>query len=411
VAEKIVLAYSGGLDTSVAIRWLIEDRGYDVVALTVDVGAQPDFDVVEQRGLKAGALKVITRDVKDIFLRDFAFPALRAGAVYENHYPLATALARPLIAALLVQVAREEGASAVAHGCTGKGNDQVRFDVSITALAPDLKIVAPARETSWTRDEAIEIAETHGIPIEAKKASPYSTDENLWGRSIEAGILEDPWMRPPEDVYQWTRSIKRAPDTPAEIEIEFERGTPVALDGERLDPVTLVTRLNALAGEHGIGRIDMVENRLVGIKSREIYEAPAAVTLLTAHDALEQLTLAKEQVRFKQQVAREYANLIYEGRWFSAHHQDLASYVHSTQRFVTGAVRMELYKGNATPIGKKSPRSLYRFELATYERGDQFDQSAALGFIKLYGLPQQVQAEQQLLPEHQEPLKIAMPGE
>jgi argininosuccinate synthase len=408
--EKIVLAYSGGLDTSVAIRWLIEDRGYDVVALTVDVGAQPDFDLVEQRGLKAGALKVITRDVKDIFLRDFAFPALRAGAVYENHYPLATALARPLIAALLVQVAREEGANAVAHGCTGKGNDQVRFDVSITALAPDLTIVAPARETSWTRDEAIEIAEKHGIPIEAKKASPYSTDENLWGRSIEAGILEDPWTRPPEDVYQWTRSIKRAPDTPAEVEIEFEHGTPVALDGDRLDPVTLVTRLNALAGEHGIGRVDMVENRLVGIKSREIYEAPAAVTLLTAHDALEQLTLAKEQVRFKSQVAREYAGLIYEGRWFSAHHQDLANYVHSTQRFVTGTVRMELYKGNATPIGKKSPRSLYRFELATYERGDQFDQSAALGFIKLYGLPVQVQAEQQLLPEHQEPLKIAMPG-
>ena len=407
--DKIVLAYSGGLDTSVAIRWLIEERGYDVVALTVDVGAQPDFAVVEERGLKAGALKVVTRDVKDTFLRYFAFPALMAGAVYENHYPLATALARPLIAKLLVDVAREEGATAVAHGCTGKGNDQVRFDVSITALAPDLKIVAPARETSWTRDEAIEIAERHGIPIEAKKASPYSTDENLWGRSIEAGMVEDPWEKPPEDVYQWTRSIKRAPDQPAVIEIEFERGVPVALDGERLDPVALVTRLNALAGEHGVGRIDMVENRLVGIKSREIYEAPAAVTLLRAHEALEQLTLAKMQVRFKQQVAREYADLIYNGQWFSAHHQDLAAYVHSTQRFVSGTVRMELYKGNATPEGKKSPRSLYRFELATYERGDQFDQSAAQGFIKIHGLPVQVQAEQQLLAEHQEPLRIATP--
>ena len=407
--EKIVLAYSGGLDTSVAIRWLIEDRGYDVVALTVDVGAQPDFKVVEERGLKAGALKVVTRDVKDIFLQYFAFPALMAGAVYEEQYPLATALSRPLIAKLLVDVAREEGATAVAHGCTGKGNDQVRFDVSITALAPDLTIVAPARETSWTRDEAIEIAEKSGIPIEAKKASPYSTDENLWGRSIEAGILEDPWETPPDDVYQWTRSIRRAPDTPAVVEIEFDHGVPVAIDGERLDPVSLVTRLNDLAGTHGIGRVDMVENRLVGIKSREIYEAPAAVTLLKAHQALEQLTLSKMQVRFKQRVAQEYADLIYNGQWFSAHHQDLAAYVHSTQRFVTGTIRVELYKGNCTVQGKKSPRSLYVEQLATYSTGDLYDQSAAIGFIKIHGLPVQVQAEQQLLPDRQEPLKIAMP--
>jgi argininosuccinate synthase len=407
--EKIVLAYSGGLDTSVAIRWLIEDRGYDVVALTIDVGAQPDFKIVEERGLKAGALKVVTRDVKDVFLQYFAFPALMAGAVYEEQYPLATALARPLIAKLLVDVAREEGASAVAHGCTGKGNDQVRFDVSITALAPDLRIVAPARETSWTRDEAIEIAEKNGIPIEAKKASPYSTDENLWGRSIEAGILEDPWETPPDDVYQWTRSIRRTPDTPVVVEIEFDHGAPIAIDGERLDPVSLVTRLNELAGAHGIGRVDMVENRLVGIKSREIYEAPAAVTLLKAHQALEQLTLSKMQARFKQRVAQEYADLIYNGQWFSAHHQDLATYVHSTQRFVTGTVRVELYKGNCTVQGKKSPRSLYVEQLATYSTGDLYDQSAAIGFIKIHGLPVQVQAEQQLLPEHQEPLKIAMP--
>jgi argininosuccinate synthase len=253
------------------------------------------------------------------------------------------------------------------------------------------------------------VAEQHGIPIEAKKASPYSTDENLWGRSIEAGVLEDPWLAPPEDVYLWTRSIERTPNTPALVEIEFERGIPVALDGERLDPVSLVTRLNDLAGEHGVGRIDMVENRLVGIKSREIYEAPAAVTLLRAKNALEQITLAKPQVRFKQQVAREYADLIYNGQWFSAHHQDLAAYVHSTQRFVTGTVRMKLFKGSAIAEGKKSPTSLYRFELATYERGDQFDQSAALGFIKLHGLPLQVQAEQQLLASNQEPLTIAMP--
>jgi argininosuccinate synthase len=409
--EKIVLAYSGGLDTSVAIRWLIEDRGYDVVALTVDVGAQPDFKTVEERGLKAGALKVVTRDVKELFLRHFAFPALLAGAVYEEQYPLATALARPLIAYELVQVAREEGAVAVAHGCTGKGNDQVRFDVSIHALAPHLQIVAPARETSWTRDEAIEIAERNGIPIEAKKASPYSTDENLWGRSVEAGILENPWETPPEDVYQWTRSVKRAPDTPAVIEIEFDKGIPVALDGEQLDPVTLVTRLNELAGTHGVGRVDMVENRLVGIKSREIYEAPAAVTLLKAHQALEQLTLAKMQARFKQRVAQEYADLIYNGQWFSAHHQDLAAYVHSTQRFVSGTIRVELYKGNCTVQGKKSPRSLYSESLATYSIGDQFDQSAAIGFIAIHGLPIQVQAEQQLLAEKQEPLQIATPGD
>ena len=409
--EKIVLAYSGGLDTSVAIRWLIESKGYEVVALTVDVGAQPDFDVVKERGMKAGALKVITRDVKEIFLRNFAFPALMAGAVYESNYPLATAIARPLIAALLVEVAHEEGAVAVAHGCTGKGNDQVRFDVSIAALDPRLEIVAPARETSWTRDEAIEIAEQHGIPIEAKKASPYSTDENLWGRSIEAGILEDPWLKPPDDVYQWTKSLEKAPNTPATVEIEFERGIPVALDGEKLEPVELVTRLNALAGEHGVGRVDMVENRLVGIKSREIYEAPAAVTLLKAHQALEQLTLAKMQVRFKERVAQEYADLIYNGLWFSAHHQDLAAYVRSTQRFVSGTIRIELYKGNATVVGKKSPRSLYMEQLATYSTGDLYDQSAALGFIKIHGLPLQVQAEQQLLGAHQEPLRIAMPDQ
>jgi len=411
VPEKIVLAYSGGLDTSVAIRWLIESKGYEVVALTVDVGAQPDFDVVKERGMKAGALKVITRDVKEIFLRNFAFPALMAGAVYESNYPLATAIARPLIAALLVEVAHEEGAVAVAHGCTGKGNDQVRFDVSIAALDPRLEIVAPARETSWTRDEAIEIAEQHGIPIEAKKASPYSTDENLWGRSIEAGILEDPWLKPPDDVYQWTKSLEKAPNTPATVEIEFERGIPVALDGEKLEPVELVTRLNALAGEHGVGRVDMVENRLVGIKSREIYEAPAAVTLLKAHQALEQLTLAKMQVRFKERVAQEYADLIYNGLWFSAHHQDLAAYVRSTQRFVSGTIRIELYKGNATVVGKKSPRSLYMEQLATYSTGDLYDQSAALGFIKIHGLPLQVQAEQQLLGAHQEPLRIAMPDQ
>jgi argininosuccinate synthase len=364
-----------------------------VVALTVDVGAQPDFAVIEQRGLKAGARKVITRDVREIFLRDFAFPALRAGAVYENHYPLATALARPLIAALLVQVAREEGATAVAHGCTGKGNDQVRFDVSINALAPDLRIVAPARETSWTRDEAIEIAEKHGIPIEAKKASPYSTDENLWGRSIEAGVLEDPWTRPPEDVFQWTRSIKRAPDTPAEVEIEFERGTPVALDGERLDPVTLVTRLNTLAGEHGVGRVDMVENRLVGMKTRGVYETPGGTVLMAAHRDLEAITVERDCAHFKLSVAHRYAELIYYGQWFSPLRQALDAFVAATQRTVTGTVRVRLYRGTALPVGRRSPVSLYNPALATFEADDVYDHRDAGAFIRLFGLPTRVFAQ------------------
>ena len=410
MSEKIVLAYSGGLDTCVAIKWLTEERGYEVIALHIDMGTEKDFDVLQQRAAAAGAAKALFRDGKDLFIRYFAFPALAAGAVYQGHYPLATALGRPLIAKLMVDVAREEGAMAVAHGSTGKGNDQVRFDVSVQALAPDLKIVAPVREWDMkTREDEIAYAERHRIPVPVTRESPYSTDENLWGRSIECGVLEDPWQEPPEEIYEWTSSVKDSPAEPSYVEIGFERGIPVSLDGEALDGVTLVRRLNHLAGENGVGRVDLVEDRLVGIKSREIYESPAAVTLLRAHEALEHLTLAKPQLRMKARIAQEYADLIYNGLWFTAYHQDLAAFVQSSQRHVTGTVRMRLHKAQATPVGRRSPKSLYDFALATYDKGDQYDQSAAVGFISIWGLPVRIQAKAQLLAEPGEPLRIASP--
>jgi argininosuccinate synthase len=410
MSEKIVLAYSGGLDTCVAIKWLAEERGYEVIALHIDMGTEKDFDVLQQRAAAAGAAKALFRDGKDLFIRYFAFPALAAGAVYQGHYPLATALGRPLISKLMVDVAREEGAMAVAHGSTGKGNDQVRFDVSVQALAPDLRIVAPVREWDMkTREDEIAYAERHRIPIPVTRESPYSTDENLWGRSIECGVLEDPWQEPPEEIYEWTSSVKDSPAEPSYVEIGFERGIPVSLDGEELDGVTLVRRLNHLAGENGVGRVDLVEDRLVGIKSREIYESPAAVTLLRAHEALEHLTLAKPQLRMKARIAQEYADLIYNGLWFTAYHQDLAAFVQSSQRHVTGTVRMRLHKGQATPVGRRSPKSLYDFALATYDKGDQYDQSAAVGFISIWGLPVRIQARAQLLAEPGEPLRIASP--
>ncbi|MDP2950325.1 MAG: argininosuccinate synthase [Chloroflexota bacterium] len=399
--EKLILAYSGGLDTSVAVRWLKEEQGYDVVALTVDVGMQKDRETLHSRALAAGAVAFRWAEAQDTFVRHFVFPALAAGAVYEGQYPLATALGRPLIAKHLVEVARQEGASAVAHGSTGKGNDQVRFDVSVQALAPDLRIVAPVREWGMNREDEIAYAQRHNIPVPVTRESPYSTDENLWGRSIECGVLEDPWAEPPEEVFEWTKSVAQAPDQPAYVEIAFERGAPVALDGRELDGVTLVKRLNELAGEHGVGRIDHLENRLVGIKSREIYEAPAAVTLLRAHQALEQMTLSKEQVRLKERIAQEYADLIYNGLWFTVHHQDLAAYVQSTQRHVTGSVRVRLHKGTATVVGRKSPKSLYDFSLATYDKGDVYDQSAAPGFIHVWGLPVRIQARAQMLEEEE----------
>jgi argininosuccinate synthase len=397
----VVLAYSGGLDTSVAIRWIKEQYNLDVITVTIDVGNARDLPAIATRAESIGAVKALIVDGRTDFVRYFVWPALQAGAIYEGEYPLATALARPLIARLLVEVARAEGAVAVAHGCTGKGNDQVRFDVSINTLASDLQIIAPVREWSMTRDHEIAYATEHHIPIQVTNASPYSVDQNLWGRSVECGILEDPWAEPPEEVYAWTTNPDlnkhnngSHPQEPAYIEITFQQGVPVGLNGEEIDGVALIETLNKLAGSYGIGHI---ENRLVGIKSREVYEAPAAVVLHSAHRALESLTLSRDQARFKDVVAAEYSRLIYDGQWYSALHQDLAAYVHSTQRFVSGVVRMKLTHGHCIVVGRKSDHSLYNHSLATYDSGDQFDHNAALGFIKLWGLPLTTQAQVQFV--------------
>ncbi len=405
---KLVLAYSGGLDTTTAIKWLSVEQGYDVIALNIDVGKSREQPVVESRGMEAGALKVRVIDAKEDFIRYFAFPALAAGAVYQDAYPLATALARPLMAKLLVDVAHEEGATAVAHGCTGKGNDQVRFDVGIMTLDPKLKIVAPTRENSMAREYQMEYLKEHGVDIPWGAKGPFSIDENMWGRSCEAGVLEDPWQEPPPDAYEWTRSAEDAPAEPAYIELGYEHGMPVTLNGEAISAVAMVERLNELGGLYGVGRIDHIEDRLVGIKSREIYESPAAVILHTAHRALEAMTLSKQQIKLKKVIATEYAELIYNGLWFSAHHQDIAAYVASTQRHVTGTIRVRLQRGQATVVGRKAAESLYDRALATYDRGDTYDQSAAVGFINIWGLQTRVQAQTQLLPGGQETLKIAM---
>jgi argininosuccinate synthase len=403
---KVVLAYSGGLDTSVAIRWIKQQYNLDVITVTIDVGNARDLPAIASRAEAIGAVKALVVDGRADFVRYFVWPALQAGAIYEGEYPLATALARPLIARLLVEVARAEGVVAIAHGCTGKGNDQVRFDVAFNTLAPDLQIIAPVREWSMTRDHEIAYATEHHIPIQVSNANPYSVDQNLWGRSVECGILEDPWAEPPEEVYAWTTNPDLEkhnngshPQEPTYIEISFEQGVPVGLNGEEIDGVALIETLNKLAGSYGIGRIDHIENRLVGIKSREVYEAPAAVVLHNAHRALESLTLSRDQARFKEVVAAEYSRLIYDGQWYSALHQDLASYVHNTQRFVSGVVRLKLTHGHCIVVGRKSEHSLYNHSLATYDSSDQFDHNAAVGFIKLWGLPLTTQAQAQLLPE------------
>jgi len=398
MANKVVLAYSGGLDTSVAIKWLEEKYNLKVVTLTVDIGNVPDLEAIRQKALKVGAVKALVVDAKENFIKSFVFPTLQADAVYEGQYPLATALGRPLIARLLVETARKERARVIAHGCTGKGNDQVRIDVSVAALAPELKVIAPARAWNMTREQTIEYAQAHNIPLPVTKASPYSIDENLWGRSIECGVLEHAWNEPPEDVFLWTKSPEKTPARPAYLEIGFNRGIPVSLDDRKLEPVALVQKVHSLAGKHGIGRIDHIENRLVGIKSREVYEAPAAVVLLKAHHALEDLVLAKEQLRFKARVADEYADLIYNGLWFTGMRRDLTAYVESTQRYVTGTIRVKLFKGNCQIVGRKSPYSLYDYALATYDKGDAFDQSASPGFIHIWGLPVRTQARVQPKP-------------
>ena len=405
---KLILAYSGGLDTTTAITWLSEERGYEVVALNINAGMSKDQDTLEERGIAAGASKVLVHDAREDFLRYFAFPALTAGAIYQNTYPLATALARPLMAKLLVETAHNENAVAVAHGCTGKGNDQVRFDIGIQTLDPELRIVAPTREESMSREAEIDYLQNKGISIEWEPKGSFSIDENIWGRSCEAGILEDPWVEPPDEAWEWTNSIDATPTEPEEIEITFKQGFPTKIGDVSLDPVSLVEQLNTLGSTYGIGRADHVEDRLIGIKSRELYEAPAAVLLHTAHKALESITLSRRQLRMKQYISEEYAELIYDGHWFSRHHQDLASYVISTQRNVSGSVRLKLHRGTITITGRKSDESLYDYGLATYDRNDTFDQSSSIGFIDIWGLQTRVQAKKQLL-EKTDILKIAYP--
>lgn len=388
--EKIVLAYSGGLDTSVAVKWLQDKYNYDVIAVALDVGEGKDLDFVKKKALDVGAIKSYVIDAKNLYAEEYVLPALQANLLYEGKYPLISALSRPLISKILVDIAEEEGAVAVAHGCTGKGNDQVRFDVSFTALNPDLKIVAPVREWAMSREEEIEYAKSHGIPIPINLDSPYSIDQNLWGRSNECGILEDPWAEAPKDAFDLTTDPVDAPEDPEVIQITFEKGKPISIDGKEMPLDELILELNMIAGKHGVGRIDHVENRLVGIKSREIYEAPAATTLIAAHQELEALTLPREVAEFKPTIEQKLAQTVYYGLWYSPLTEALQSFIQKTQEHVSGTVKVKLYKGHAQVIGRESKNSLYDFDLATYNKADAFDHDAALGFIKLWGLPTQV---------------------
>ena len=392
--EKIVLAYSGGLDTSIAIPWLKENYDAEIIAYTADLGQIRDGKGMHNKALATGAKKIYLEDLREKFLKDFAFKALAANALYEGKYPLISALSRPLIAQRMVEIAKKEGATALAHGCTGKGNDQVRFELTFKALAPDLKIIAPAREWKFkSRNEEILYSRKKKIPVSATKKSPYSIDKNLWGIAIECGVLEDPWKEPPEDAYQMTISPKKAPDREKYLEIEFKKGIPVKISGKEYQPVALLDRLNKIGGENGIGRIDIMENRLVGIKSREVYEAPGATILYNAHEALERLVLDKETFHYKRLVAERYSQLIYNGLWFSPERKALERFIAETQKRVSGTVRLKLYKGNVIIVGRKSSFSLYQENLATYSEKDIFNQKSAQGFIDLYGLPMKIEGE------------------
>jgi argininosuccinate synthase len=390
-AKKVVLAYSGGVDTSVCIPYLKQEWGVEeVITLAADLGQGDELEPIRKKALASGASVSLIVDGREEFVRDYAFPALMANALYENRYPLSTSLARPLIAKMLVEAAAEYGADAVAHGCTGKGNDQVRFDVSIAALNPQLKVLAPAREWGMSREETIAYGEKVGIPSPVKKSSPYSVDLNLLGRSVEAGNLEDPWHEPLEEVYALTAAIENTPDTPEYIEIEFAKGIPIGINNVQLSPVDLIVQLNKTVGRHGIGRIDMVENRLVGIKSREIYEVPALSVLIQAHRDLESLTLTGDVSQYKRNIEETYSKMVYNGLWYSPLKAALDAFVLQTQERVSGTVRIKLFKGNAIMVGRKSPYSLYSMDLATYGAEDQFDHKAAEGFIYVWGLPTRV---------------------
>jgi argininosuccinate synthase len=388
MADKIIVAYSGGLDTSVMVKWLSLKYDGEIIAVCGDLGQKDELTGLEEKALKTGASKFILVDLKHEFITEYVWKALKAGALYEGAYPMACAIGRPLLAKMLTEIAQQEGADIIAHGCTGKGNDQVRFEVGIQTLAPDIKIEAPLRTWEFkSREEEMEYAMEHNIPVKAKKDSPYSIDENLWGIAVECGVLEDPMMPPPEDAFQLTVNPKDAPGESEIISIHFEKGVPVWVNGIHFDPVTLVSELNKIGGRNGIGRMDLIENRVVGIKSREIYEAPAAVILHNAHHELEKLILDKETFRYKQDVSNKIANLIYDGLWFSPLFSSLMAFVDSTQENITGEIVMELYKGNITILSRNSIHSLYNKELATYTSEDTFDHKASEGFIKIYGLP------------------------
>ncbi len=393
--KRIVLAYSGGLDTSVAIRWLAEKYDAEIIAVTLDIGQGEELTNVRERALAVGAVRAHVIDAREEFARDYVLPALQARAIYEEGYPLASALARPLIATHLVAIARMEGATAVAHGCTGKDNDQVGLDISTRALDPSLELIAPARDWEMSRSDEIEYARVRNIPVPVTTASPYSVDSNLWGRSIECGVLEDAWEEPPAEIYTLTRASQQCPDEPAYIEIEFDRGVPVRANGIDMALVELIESLETIAGAHGVGRIDMIENRLIGIKSREIYEAPAAVVLHTAHRELEKLVITRDLERIKQDMGRVYADAVYNGLWFSPTRQAIDAFVAAIQPRVSGTVRLKLYKGDCRVVGRRSEHALYDRELATYGAGDSFDHAAAEGFIKIWGLPTQTAARKQ----------------
>ena len=392
MAERVVLAYSGGLDTSVGIGWLKDATGKEVVAMAIDVGqGGEDMEVIRQRALDCGAVESVVIDAQEEFASDYIMPSLKANALYQKRYPLVSAISRPLIAKYLAKTAHELGADTVAHGCTGKGNDQVRFEASVAALAPELVSIAPNRDLALTRDKAIEYAAKHNLPIEQSKKSPYSVDQNVWGRAVETGLLEDPWNAPIPDIYTYTQDPDVHRD-PTEVIIKFDQGVPVEIDGVRYSPIAMIKKMNELAGHHGIGRIDIVEDRLVGIKSREIYEAPAAIALIQAHEELENLTLERDVNRFKKGIEDKWATMVYEGLWFSDLKRSLDVFIDHTQRYVSGEVRLKLSGGRAVVTGRRSEQSLYDFNLATYDTGDTFDQTLAKGFIDIWSLPSKISA-------------------
>ncbi len=387
MVKKVVLAYSGGLDTSVMVKWIQEHYGSEVVTVTLDVGQGKDLKAIEEKAWMLGVVNHYSIDAREEFVNDYVVPAIKANALYMDAYPVSSSLSRPLIASKLVEVAEKEGADAVAHGCTGKGNDQVRFDITIKSLNPDLRIIAPVREWNMTRDKEIEWAKEHGVPVPVTMDSPYSIDQNLWGRSIECGIIEHPDVEPPEEVFEWTAPIEETPDEPEYITIGFEEGAPASLNGEEMTPLEIIEEVQGIAGKHGVGRIDHMEDRIVGLKSREVYEAPAATVILKAHADLEKMVLTRHEKLFKRHVDHEWAVLVYTGLWMDPLKEALDAFIEKTQERVTGEVTVKLFKGNAQVVGRSSPSSLYDLSLATYDITTTFDQTAAIGFIELWGLP------------------------